>query len=352
MRRQLLALGIIVIVVGVLVQALPSTTPIQPMVVEELAAEQSYNAITKISSSAYALGGELSTGTESWQVEPSIVIRGIGVNEPLYMLDGISTSEIDLGTVVSFAVSENPTVTTDGHPATLYGAASAGILDYDNGGTGIVHILAKSGTNQFLTVPFAYTDESLSDLAYDPDGMLWGAGMRFEFSGPVPVLGFFDEGGTFHPVDTSVASQSGSFQHVDFIDIDIGIAYGSASANDQPAQPLLILSYDAGQTWAPPPSLPWDVGTINAAQYVDPCLWVAGESPDGAAFAATMDGGTTWTTQTMPDATYIWDMKIARIAPLACQQEKSWQLGAALGTYVLEDGSKESIVFRTLDGLT
>jgi len=50
--------------------------------------------------------------------------------------------------------------------------------------------------------------------------------------------------------------------------------------------------------------------------------------------------------QTKPDSTYIWDLEIAVVDPSVCDGGKNWILGAALGTHYLDDGSKESIVYR------
>jgi len=340
---------VILLVAAVPGTSAPSAPTINPLFTEQLPVGRSYNSIVLMTAGVYALGGERSTGSESWEVEPSIAISGSTAGENTYYVDGISVSDIEQGTVASMELIEEVSVKTGGYVAE-YGAVMGGILDYQHGGTGVVTMVTKSGTNEFSGDRFAFTDASLNDLDYDQGGTLWGAGMSFEASGPAPVLGFFEEDGTFVPVETPLGNAGGYFQGLDFS--DIGIAYGRNMQDDGPAAPLMAMSYDAGRTWGLPPMLPWEHGTINEALYVDPYAWVAGETPSGAAFAYTEDGGTTWTQQTMPDATYIWDMEVARIDPSTCRDGRSWFLGAALGTRYLDDGSKESIVYRTLDGQT
>jgi len=238
-----------------------------------------------------------------------------------------------------------------------------GILDYQNGGTGVYNVITKSGGNEFHSEFFSHVDESLNDLTYAKDGTLWGAGTRFEREGPIPVLGYFDEDGTFIHAGNLLESLGGFLNGVDFM--GIGIAFGHTAPNGVPTQPLMLISPDGGQRWEAPPTLPWTYGTIDTATFVDPLNgWVGGEGPDGGAFAYTQDGGSSWTRRTMPDTKYIWDLGIAPVQP-DCSSlgtlgdplsipylSEPLILGAALGTRYLDDGSKESIVYRTVDGQT
>jgi len=341
-------------VILLLVAAVPgmvalAAPTIEPTFIEELPVGSSYYTLVLYETGAYAIGGGRLTGAQPGEVEPSIAIRGSSDEENIYYLDGVNVSDIKQGIVVSFDAVQEMTVITSGVTAE-YGTATGAILDYQNGGTGVFNITTKRGTNESRADFMFYTERSLNDLAYDPDDTLWGAGMDAAASGPAPVLGYFDEDGIFIPIGTPVDTSGGYFQGIKFT--DIGIAFGSTMADAGPIKPLMVFSYNAGQTWESPPTLPWDLGTINAAQYVDPYLWIAGETPDGAAFATTSDGGNTWTKQMMPASTYIWNMEIALIDPSVCRGGKNWLLGAALGTHYLDDGSKESIVFRTLNGLT
>jgi len=349
MSRFALGAVIVLLVVAVPGTFALSAPSIEPTFMEELPVGHSYNSIVQMSPGGYAMGGEQSTGSESWEVQPSVAFYGSSAGENIYYCDGVSVSDIEQGTVVSMDFVEEIPVKTSGYAAEYSGATGA-ILDYQNGGTRVSSFIVKTGTNEFSGDPFAYADESLNDIAYDSAGTLWGAGMSFEVSGPAPVLGYFDESGTFIPVDNPLEATGGYFQGIEFK--GIGVAFGSTMQDSGPTKPLMAVSYDSGQTWEPPPTLPWELGTINAAQYVDPYIWVAGETPGGAAFAHTQDGGNTWMKQTMPDATYVWDMEMALIDASVYRDGKSWFLGAALGTRYLDDGSKESIVFRTLDGLT
>ena len=324
---------------------------IDPIDTEKLP-NRTYNVIAKLGTDTYLLGGGRSTGPQPWEVAPGVSFYGSTEGENTYNLDGVSLSDIGEGTVSTFATNdfiEEVGIKTGGYEAETGGVVGA-ILDYNNGGTGLYRFI-KSGGNEFnRTVRFSHADESLNDLTYNQDGTLWGAGTVFDPE-PVPVLGYFDDSGTFIPVDNPLEALGGFFQGVEFM--GIGVAYGYTAPDRDPAQPLLTCSYDSGLTWEAPSDLPWVFGTINTARFIDPLVgWVAGETPDGAAFAYTKDGGNTWMKQTMPDATYIWDIEIALVDPSVCRDGKSWVLGAALGTYYADDYMKESIVYRTLDGST
>ena len=349
MRRVALCLVILLLVVAVRGTVAQATPIIESELLEKLPVGRSFHAICMLTPGAYAVGGEQSTGGQPWEVEPSIATRGSSAEANIYYYDGVDVSDIKQGTVVSFEMIEEVTVATGGFTAE-YGAATGAILDYQNGGTGVYNVITKRGTNEFRAEFMFYTEKSLNDLAYDSDDTLWGAGMDFGETGPAPVLGYFDEDGFFIPIGSPLDTLSGYFQGIEFSGFPV--AYGSTMADAGPTKPLMVFSYNAGQTWELPPMLPWEYGTIYTAQYVDPYLWVAGETPDGAAFAYTSDGGNTWMKQTMHASTYIWDMEIALVDPSVCRGGKNWLLGAALGTHYLDDGSKESIVFRTLDGLT
>lgn len=311
----------------------------------------SFGALTRLENGQYVLGGGHSIGSEPWETEPGVVIFGSTAAENTYNLDGINLSDVEEGTVTALgmdAVQEFSVVT--GGVEAEYGGLWAAILDYQNGGTGIINVVTKAGTNEFRGDLFGYVDESLNDLTYHPDGTLWGAGTVFDPE-PIPVLGYFDEAGAFIRADNPLESLGGFFNGAQFM--GIGLAFGHTVPGGDAAKPLMVVSYDSGLTWDAAPALPWTYGTIDTAQFIDPFMgWVGGETPDGAAFAYTNDGGNTWAKQTMPDATYIWDLEIAMIPvdPVVCYED--WILGAGLGTHYLDDGSKESIVYRTLDGQT
>ena len=294
------------------------------------------NDIARLSGNEYVLVGAQQVGVQAWEVEPSLCFRGLGPGEFNYNRNGVDVSNVSRGTIESLAadILEEVRVVPSGY-----------VADYGSGGGVVINMVTRSGTNEFRSELFTRTDESLNDLEYREDGTLWGAGTQFDPE-PVPVLGSFNEAGDFIRVDHPLANRGGFFNGIDFT--GIGVAYGNTSPNDVPVKPLLMICPD-GETWAEPSSLPWTEGAINAAQFLDPLNgWVAGETPDGAAFATTADAGATWTREIMPDATYIWDFEMDAITvdPTACNTSSSWILGAALGTYYLDDGSKESIVYR------
>jgi len=294
------------------------------------------NDVTKLADGAYLLAGGVQVGSQSWQVEPVIHIRGTGPGEHDYLIDGVDASGVSQGTVTSLAFDaiDETQIKTSGF-----------VADYGSGGGAVVNMVTKAGTNRLAGTYFTRTDASLNDLEYAEDGTLWGAGTTFD-PDPIPVLGYFDDTGRFISVDHPVEARGGFFNGVDFT--GHGVAYGNTTPGDSPVEPPLSISID-GMTWTVPPLLPWRIGAINAARFLDASTgWVAGETPDGAAFAATYDAGRTWLRQTMLDATYIWDMDIALIPvdPQACPTGSNRILGAALGTYYLDDGSKESIVYR------
>jgi len=340
--------------------AAPSIDPIDTMTIPN----RTFSALCRLPDGTYAMGGGHSIGEQSWETEPSMSFYGGTSGENTYMVDGMDLSNASEGTVSSFAYDfiEEVQVKSGGYAAE-YGGATGAVLDYQNGGTYVINMVTKSGTNEFSSDVFAHTNDSLNDLMYDEEGVLWGAGTTFEAAGPVPVLGYFDAAGTFVPVDNPLEALGGFFNGVEFM--GIGLAFGHTTPNGDPTKPLMMVSYNAGATWENPGSLPWAYGTIDTATFLDPLNgWVGGEGPGGGAFAYTHDGGGSWTRQTMPDATYIWDMEIAQVQP-DCSGLGSFGdplstpyvsdpkiLGAALGTYYLDDGSKESIVYRTVDGET
>ena len=336
------------LVIGIVFFASVSATPV-PAIETTTFPDSAFNTIAKLPAGAYMLGGAQSTGSESWETEPGVVIYGGTDAENTYNLDGVNLSDVNEGAVAALSMDsvQEISVVTGGFEAE-YAGGQAAILDYQNGGTGVVNLITKSGTNEFRGDVFAYVDESLYDLTCNPDGTLWGAGTVFDPE-PIPVLGYFDEAGTFIRADNPLDALGGFFNGIQFM--GIGVAFGHTAPSGGATKPLMMVSYDAGLTWEAPPSLPWTYGTIDTAQFVDPYRgWIGGETPNGATFAYTKDGGTTWMSQTMPDATYIWDLEIAMIPvdPIVCYE--NWILGAALGTHYLDDGSKESIVYRTLDG--
>ena len=294
------------------------------------------NDIARLSGNEYILAGAQQVGVQAWEVEPSLCFRGLGPGEFNYNRNGVDVSNVSRGTIESLAadILEGFQIPASGY-----------VADYGSGGGAVINMVTKSGTNRFHSEVFARTDESLSDLEYREDGTLWGAGTAYE-PDPVPVIGFFNEAGEFVRKNHPLEARGGFFNGVDFM--GIGTAYGNTSPHDVPVKPLLMICPD-GETWAEPSSLPWTEGAIYAATFLDPLNgWVAGETPDGAAFATTADAGATWTREIMPDATYIWDFEMDAITvdPTACNTSSSWILGAALGTHYLDDGSKESIVYR------
>jgi len=189
-------------------------------------------------------------------------VRGSSVGPNRYSLNEADLSEVTPGSVASFALIDEVAPPASG-VTPEYGGAAA-VLDYRYGGTAIVNIVTKSGANECRTDSFAYVAESLSGIAKDSNGTLWGAGMAFKDLETVPVLGFFNEDGTFAPIDTPFGDVCGYFEgiHVD----GIGIAYGSITPNGMPVESLLALSYDSGQTWARAPTRPWETGGIQNAE--------------------------------------------------------------------------------------
>ena len=309
-----------------------TATPIASETIENFAG----NDITRLSIGTYLIAGAQQVGTESWETGPGICVRGGAEGENSYLLDGMDLSDVSQGTVTAFAYDaiEEVQVMTGGF-----------VADYGRGGGAVINMVTKSGSNRLSGVVFAKTDESLSGFATHGNGTLYGVGTAFE-PDPVPVLGYFDEAGEFIRVGNPFEVRGGFFNGVSFK--GMGVAYGNTSPNVSPIRPLLMMSPD-GVTWTEPLSLPWTVGAINVAQFLDASVgWVGGETPSGAAFATTDNGGQTWAKQTMPNATYIWDFDIANIPvdPKICCTSSSWTLGVALGTHYLDDGSKESIVYR------
>jgi hypothetical protein len=310
--------------------------------------DSTFNAIAKLPSGGYLLGGAVPTGSQPWETRPGITVYGSTNDAPTYNIDGIDIAQ---GAAVSFDQVEEMELMTGGFRAEYGGPGfSAAVLDYEAGGTAVVQVVTKSGTNKFVGLRFTYVNESLNSLTYGEDGSLWGAGTVFA-PDPVPVLGFFDESGGFTQVENPLTALGGFLNGIEFM--GIGVGYGYTMPDGAPTRPLLTYSYDYGVTWEAPPNLPWVFGTINTLQPVDTYLWwLGGETPSGAGFAHTADGGATWMSQMMPDATYIWDLEIAMlpIEPSSCDETKI--LGAALGTYYVDEYTKESIVYRTLDGKT
>ena len=330
--RGLVGVAVVGLVVFSAVIGLGTAEAIHSETIENFAC----NDITRLANGTYLIAGAQQIGDQPWETGPSICVRGAGADENSYLLDGMDLSDVTQGTVTAFISDaiEEVQIMTGGF-----------VADYGSGGGAVVNVVTKSGSNRFTGDVFATTDESFNDLAYDEDGTLFGAGTAFE-PNPVPVLGFFDEDGDFVRADNPLERRGGFFNGVSFR--GLGVVYGNTSPNVQPIKPLLMTSLD-GVTWTEPESLPWTVGAINAARFLDASTgWVAGETPQGAAFATTYNGGRTWMKQTMPNATYIWDLEIAQIPvdPKICGTSSRWTLGAALSTHYLYNGSKESIVYR------
>ena len=330
--RALVGVATVGMVLFASVMTLGIATPIHSETVENFVCSD----ITRLANGTYLLAGAQQVGEQPWETAPAICVRGAGGGENAYMLDGVDLSDVSQGTIAAFVSDAIEEVQV---------ATSGFVADYGRGGGAVINMITKSGSNRFSGVTFARTDESLNDLTYDDNGTLYGAGTAFE-PDPVPVLGFFDEDGAFERVGHPLERRGGFFNGAAVR--GLVVVYGNTSPNVQPIKPLLMTSID-GVTWKEPESLPWTVGAINAARFLDASTgWVVGETPDGAAFAATYDGGQSWMKQTMPDATYIWDVEIAQIPvdPKVCGTSSRWTLGAALGTHYLDDGSKESIVYR------
>jgi len=338
-------------------------SPVIGVIDSKTIADRTISAMIRLPDRNYLLVGGHSIGEQPWETEPSVSFYGGTAAENTFTVDGLSVSNISEGTVSSVAYEfvEEVQIQTSGYEAE-YGGAMSAVLDYRHGGTNVVNIVTKSGGNEFGASFYTRLEESLEDLAYAEDGTLWGAGTVFDPE-PTPVLGHFNIAGEFVRADNPLGAQGGFLNGVEIM--DVGLAFGHTVPGGDPTKPLLIISQDSGRTWEAPPSLPWNQGTINTAAFLDPLNgWVAGETPGGAAFAHTQDGGNSWMKQTMPDVTYIWDVEIAWVWP-ACEDlgtlgdplstpyiSEPLILGAALGTHYLNDGSKESIVFRTLDGQT
>ena len=336
MRRTWILVAVVGMVLLASVVGFGGPTPVHSETISNFMCDD----ITRLPSGDYLLAGAQQVGSQPWEVEPVIRIYGVGPGEHDYLIDGVDATGASQGTVTSFGFDaiDEVQVKTSGF-----------VADYGSGGGVVINIVTKAGTNQLAGTYFTRTHASLNDLEYAEDGTLWGAGTTFD-PDPVPVLGYFDEAGKFVSVDHPLEARGGFYNGVDFT--GRGVAYGNTTPHGAPVEPLLSISID-GTTWTVPPLLPWQFGAINAARFLDATTgWVGGETPDGAAFAATYDAGQTWMKQMMPDATYIWDMAIAVIPvdPQACPTGPNWVLGAALGTYYLDDGSKESIVYR-YDGL-
>jgi len=341
---------------------LPALAEVDPIDTKTIPHRQ-VSSICRLPDGTYMLGGGRPIGEQSWETEPSVSIYGGTRGENIYNVDGLDVSNVPEGAVSSFAFEcvEEVEVKTGGFEAEYGGMGS--ILDYRNGGTGVVSIITKSGGNEYRSAFHSHVDESLNDLTYDEAGTLWGAGNDFEATGPIPVLGYFDENGTFVRVDNPLETLGGFFNGVEFMGIPI--AFGNTLPSGVMTRPLMVISPDGGRTWEAPVGLPWTYGTIDTATFLDPLHgWVGGETPDGGAFSYTVDGGKTWIKQTMPDATYIWDLEVAAIWP-TCESLGTFGdplstpyiaeplvFGAALGTHYLGDSSKESIVYRTVDGIT
>jgi len=346
-----------VLCIGLLLAAMSCVAPqaiadIDPIATATLP-NSTFDAIARLPDGRYLLGGAVPTGSQPWNTRPSVTVFGSTDEMPQYNLDGANLADITQGTVSSFDFIEETEVKTGGFQAEYGGRGLvAGVLDYGTGGTGVIEVVTKSGANELSAVDRYRVDRSLNDLAQAGDGSLWGAGNGFDEQ-PFPVLGYFDEAGAFHEIGTSVSTCNGFLYGIEFTDTGFGAAFGQTFVTSAPAQPLLTTSGDSGLTWKAPPNLPWVFGTINTLQPVDMYLWwLGGETPSGAGFAHTADGGATWMSQMMPDATYIWDIEIAMlpIEPIIC--DKTWVLGAALGTYYVDDYTKQSVVYRTLDGTT
>ena len=98
------------------------------------------NDITRLPGGEYVLAGAQHVGTQSWETEPGVVIRGAGSGEHGYWLDGMNLSNVSQGTVTSLAFDaiDEVQIKTSGF-----------VADYGSGGGAAINMVTKSGSNRF-----------------------------------------------------------------------------------------------------------------------------------------------------------------------------------------------------------